>query len=186
MILLPDPLAGGFPMPQIGQLVVAIGVTPPQMVTAAAVLALRGPVRVVVGGNRFNAHQLAREIRRHTIQMDAVLARITVARGFTCYQVVALLADLVTEPAIPDTGEAETTVSAAPVLVCDLLTTFADEAVATVDAYHLLRQAVGYLQASRVRGGGVLVSLTPPPQPDRAGLVNVVTAVADVCYHVNL
>ena len=39
-------------------------------------LALVGPVRVIVGNNRFDAHEAARSIRRHTNQVPAALERI--------------------------------------------------------------------------------------------------------------
>jgi hypothetical protein len=45
------------------------------------------------GGNRFDAHQIARYIRRQSSQLDAILGRIAIARAFTCYQMAALLAE---------------------------------------------------------------------------------------------
>ncbi len=56
-------------------------------------LALLHPVRVIVGGNRFDVHQLARIIRRHTVRLDETLERIQQARPFTCFQALTLLAE---------------------------------------------------------------------------------------------
>ncbi|MCP4418017.1 MAG: hypothetical protein GY805_15450, partial [Chloroflexi bacterium] len=83
-----------------------------QMLELSAVLALRGSVRVLDGGNSYDALYVARYIRRHTVQMDETLKRISVARAFTCYQMVTLLQ--------------QTAVFPSPTLVLDLLTTFGD------------------------------------------------------------
>lgn len=128
-----------------------------QMLALSAQLALRGPVRVLDGGNSYNALYVARYIRRHTVQLNETLNRITVARAFTCYQVVSLLQ--------------KTAVSTRPTLVLDLLATFYDESVEVPEAYRLLREVVNQLHRLR-RLAPVIVSLRPVPshQPDRAGL----------------
>ena len=51
--------------------------------TLIARLALAGAVRVLDGGNHFDAHQIARYIRRQSWQLEAILGRITIARAFT-------------------------------------------------------------------------------------------------------
>ncbi|MCP4418015.1 MAG: hypothetical protein GY805_15440, partial [Chloroflexi bacterium] len=83
-----------------------------QMLELSAVLALRGSVRVLDGGNSYDALYVARYIRRHTVRLDEALKRISVARAFTCYQMVTLLQ--------------QTAVFPSPTLVLDLLTTFGD------------------------------------------------------------
>jgi len=134
------------------------------MLELTAVLALRGPVQALVGGNRFDAHQLARLIRRRTTRLKEALNRVTVARAFTCYQVVTLFA--------------ETPTTSSPQLVFDLLATFEDESVSIAESYRLLRLVVEHLHRLR-RQAPVIVSLRPPRQPGRAGLVKVVMEVAD-------
>src|SRR5512137_642239 len=57
------------------------------LLTAIARLGEGGPVRVLDGGNRFNAYVVARAARGR----PEVLNRITVSRAFTCYQVLSLL-----------------------------------------------------------------------------------------------
>ena len=130
-----------------------------------AQLALRQPVRVVVGGNRFQAHTLARHIRRHTVHLEAVLGRIQVARPLTCYQTVSLFAQMAAAPE--------------PLLILDLLQTFADENISSLESYRLLYLVVDHLHRLR-RAAPVIVTLKPPPQPERAGLVTILKALADV------
>lgn len=54
-------------------------------------LALRGEVQVLMCGNRFEIHAIARRLRRSTEALEPALERIHLARAFTCYQVLALL-----------------------------------------------------------------------------------------------
>lgn len=129
-------------------------------------LALLQPVRVVVGGNRFDAHQLARIIRRHTVHLDLTLERIQQARPFTCYQAVKLLAE--TQPTMP-------------LVVIDMLTTFYDENITDSESFRLTNIAIGHLQRLG-RQAPVLVSLRPSPMPPRVGLVKIVQDVADQLY----
>ena len=87
-------------------------------------LACNGPLLVLDGGNCFQAHRLARLLGRHTSYLEAALNNIYVARAFTCYQVLALLAET---PAAP-----------IPTLVLDLLSTFHDESVPLCERSRLL------------------------------------------------
>ena len=121
MNLLPDPLPGQFSLA-----VLPHGSTR-QVLQVVARLALRGSLRVLDGGNRFNAYTVALALRQHTIEAGAVLEQIHVARAFTCYQVVTLLTQT---PAIPR-----------PTLVLDMLAT--DRIPFT--SYHMPFPAVGYI-----------------------------------------
>ena len=119
------------------------------MLELSAVLALRGTVRVLDGGNSYNALYVARYIRRHTVQLDETLNRISVARAFTCYQMVTLLQ--------------ETAVSPTPTLVLDLLATFGDESLDLGESVRLLRLALVQLQRL-CRLAPVVVSIRPLAQ----------------------
>jgi len=114
------------PEPISGQL--SLAVLPPRLsqplLHMVARLALRGPLRVLDGGNRFNAYTVAQALRQHTEQVEAVLGRIRIARAFTCYQVAALLAET---PALPE-----------PTVALDLLATFRDESVPLWERRRLL------------------------------------------------
>ena len=136
------------------------------MLELSAQLALCGPVRVLDGGNSYNALYVSRYIRRHTVQLNETLNRIAVARAFTCYQVITLLA--------------ETAASSHPTLVLDLLATFYDENIELREAHRLLRDVVSQLHRLR-RLAPVIVSLRPPPpqQPERAALSRPLEKIAD-------
>jgi len=100
--------------------------------TLIARLAHSGPVLVLDGGNCFQAHRLARLLRRHTPHLETALGNIHIARAFTCYQVLTLLAET---PAVP-----------VPTLVLDLLATFQDENVPLYERRRLLEAVLEHLQ----------------------------------------
>lgn len=129
-------------------------------------LCVIAPVRVLEGGNAFAAFYLARLIRRRTTQVDEALARIALARAFTCYQVLALLAD--------------TPAHDSPCFVLNLLTTFYDESVTQPESERLLKRAIEHLLRLRERAP-VVVSVSPPPKKyaARSGLIRILEAVAD-------
>ena len=80
-----------------------------------AVLALKGPVRVIDGGNRFDAYRLARALRWQGVDPAPVLGRVTISRAFTCHQLACSLAQDDDAPF--------------PLIVLDFLATFQDENV---------------------------------------------------------
>lgn len=129
-------------------------------------LALPQPIQVIVGGNRFDAHQLARIIRRHTVQLDQTLARIQQARPFTCYQTLKLLEE--TEPTTP-------------LVLIDMLTTFYDENISDSESVRLTGIAITHLQRLS-RQAPVLVTLRPSATATRPSLINLVREIADEVY----
>jgi hypothetical protein len=137
------------------------------MFRVVSILALRGPVSVLDGGNCFNAFRVARYVRSQTPHLDVALDRISVARAFTCYQVVSLFE--------------QTPATEAPKLVLDLLSTFCDESVTVPESERLLRIVIDHLLRFK-RLGPVMVSIRPPPQPERIGLVDIVSSAADQVY----
>lgn len=134
------------------------------LLKAAAVLALQAPVRVLDCGNRFNVYQIARLVRRQTPLVSQTLDRISVARAFTCYQVVSLLE--------------QTAVTPEPKIIINLLSTFYDENVSLTEAHRLLAIVIGRLKEMR-RLAPILISLQAPPQPQRTTLVTAVCNIAD-------
>jgi hypothetical protein len=147
------------------------------MLTAIARLGERCALRVLDGGNRFNAYTVARAARGR----KEVLNRITVSRAFTCYQVLSLL------ESTPSTK--------APFVVLDLLNTFYDESVQVGERKRLLRSCLAHLErlvvpsaprgAEAADGGlshgdasrrpprlvaGGVVSVHPPAVPSQAAL----------------
>lgn len=117
------------------------------MLELAARLSLSGRLRVLDGGNRFNVYPVARAARRHTHDLNSALARIHLARAFTCYQMLAMLA--------------ETPADGLPVLVIDLLATFYDDNVRLEESQRLLGQCVPHLQRLS-QFAPVVVSAKPP------------------------
>ena len=143
------------------------------MTEFTARLALAGEVRVLDAGNWFEAHAIARLVRRQTADLEAALERVRVARAFTCYQVVTLLGET---PASPD-----------PTLVLDLLDTFYDENVSEVESRRLLDTSLGHLRRLSALAP-VVVSARPPAAPAaaRAVLVEVVEAAAHQVWTLEL
>ena len=140
MDLLPDPLPGQFSLA-----VLPHGSTR-QLLQVVARLALRGSLRVLDGGNRFNAYTVALALRQHTAGVEAILEQIHVARAFTCYQVATLL---IQTQAIPR-----------PTLVLDMLATFRDESVSLEERHRLLEACLSQLR--RLAGQApLLVSVIP-------------------------
>jgi hypothetical protein len=80
-----------------------------------AILARKGPVRVIDGGNRFDAYRLARSLRWQGIDPAPVLEGVAISRAFTCHQVASSLAQNIFPPF--------------PLILLDFLATFQDENV---------------------------------------------------------
>jgi hypothetical protein len=131
------------PRPQLDRLVQA----------SLARLALSGHVQVIDGGNHFDPYAIARLVRRQTGDLDAALGRIAVARAFTSYQVLAVLE---TRAASLDSASLEGHYH--PLIVLDLLATFADENVRCTERSRLLDGCISQLQRLSVYAP-VLVTL---------------------------
>jgi hypothetical protein len=119
------------------------------LLSAIARLGERAPVRVLDGGNRFNAYTVARQ----AFGRAEVLGRITVSRAFTCYQVLSLLES--------------TPATCSPFVVLDLLNTFYDESVQAGERKRLLRGCLAHLHRLETAAGGA-VSVHPPAVPSQA------------------
>jgi hypothetical protein len=133
-------------------------------------LARLHPVRIIVGGNRFDAHQLARIIRQHTIYVDKTLACIQQARPFTCFQALTLLAE--TPPTMP-------------LVALDMLTTFYDENISDSESIRLVNIALTHLQ--RVgETAPVLVTHRSADGTTRLELIKLVEAAAADIYRFDL
>jgi len=137
------------------------------MLVIATRLALRGPLHVLDGGNRFNAYLVARMLRYlGANDLMQSLRQIRVARAFTCYQMVKLLE--------------ETPIQGCPLLVIDLLDTFYDES-APLDERRRLGQHCAVRLRDLSQQATVVVSLRPPRPPltDPTGLLETIQEAAD-------
>ena len=137
----------------------------PMMLELSARLALTGELRVLDGGNRFNVYPVARSVRRYTAELTSALARIHLARAFTCYQAAAMLAEM---PA-----------DARPLLAIDLLATFYDESVSVDESRRLLAGCIPHLRRLS-QAAPVVVSAKPPalPFPERRVLLEALKEAA--------
>ena len=127
------------------------------------------PLRVLDGGNCFNAYIIARELARHTSDVEAALRCIQVARAFTCYQVLTLLEET------PSDGR--------PTLVLHILDTFYDESVALVERERLLAQSVLELRRlCRSASVGVSVRWPKVELPEIGALLEILGQAADKTY----
>ena len=102
--------------------------------------AMCNPVLVLDTGNCFNPLRLTHNIRKQTLKVEETLARIQVARAFTCFQVVTLLE--------------ETRDPKGPVFILRLLTTFVDEMISVYERLRLLKQVDR--QIERLRGSAIV------------------------------
>lgn len=147
---------------------------PDELTRLTAQLALRGPVRVLDGGNVFQAYPIARMVRRHTADLDETLGRLQIARAFTCHQVYTLLHGI---EAIQ-----------APTIALNLLTTFYDENEDLDESHRLLRACIAELHRLASLGVVVVSALrhaqgsarTPKPQhEERAFFLQELADAAD-------
>jgi hypothetical protein len=124
-------------------------------------------VRVLDGGNQYNAYAVAREIRRQTAELDEALNNIRLSRGFTCHQMQVLLAET---RSVPDR----------PVIVLNLLATYYDESISLMESCRLLEHALTDLRRLSERAP-VMVSARPPfaTTPDRMVLLERLRSFSD-------
>lgn len=153
MDLIPEPVTGQYLLAVLPHNAAGL------LLRAAARMAWRSPLRVLDCGNRFNAYQVALELRRlQADPLEPALERIQVARAFTCYQVLTLLE---TAPALLQ-----------PTLVIDLLATFRDESVSLYERRRLLEAAIDHLRRL-AQVAPLLVSVTPLGAAESVELADV-------------
>jgi hypothetical protein len=140
------------------------------MLAFAARLALYTPLRVLDGGNRFNAREVARLLRHlNAPDLYQAMGGIQVRRAFTCYQMTALLED--TPP------------SSQPSLVIDLLDTFYDESAPLPERRSLIERCMQQLH--NLSSLAPTVASVRPPQPSNAdptGLLEIVQNAGDLLW----
>ena len=140
------------PIPGDLVLVIAPQAGGPIMLDLIAHLACRGPLRILDGGNRFDAYgcnlAVARALNSRTADLPAVLERIILARAFTCYQMETLLKETLEQPT--------------PTIVLDLLATFYDESVPAAESQRLLEICIAHLHRLN-HIAPVAVSVRPGP-----------------------
>ena len=123
--------------------------------------AIRGPLRVVVGGNRFSFERLPLHILEHPDQLEEILDTIEITRGETCYQLLHALQKT------PD--------SSLPLIVMDILQSFYDENLTEKEVDWVLKDSIHNLQRLS-RSAPVLVSASV--HPSRPHLLDLLLAAA--------
>ncbi|MBN1440314.1 MAG: hypothetical protein JW929_12980 [Anaerolineales bacterium] len=139
----------------------------PLALALTAQIALRRPVWVIDGGNRFDALWLAEYAARLGQPPEPVLDRIHISRAFTCHQMAERILSLPAE--------------AAPLVILHLLDTFYDENVPITEARRLLN-ALWPVLRRRSREVPVAVTLRPPRSErvaDREGFYSGILRRAD-------
>jgi hypothetical protein len=135
----------------------------------ATELALRGPLTVLDGGNRFVPYRVAQLLRRKTVDVDAASKRLYIRRAFTCYEMNSLLGD--------------TQTLSQPYLILDLLNTFYDDHVRTQEVRRLLELCLVQIHRLQI-SAPVVVTLAPPLVEDRKFLIGEVCKKADEIFTV--
>jgi len=139
----------------------------PLALALTAQIALRRPVWVIDGGNRFDALWLAEYAASGGHAPEPVLARINISRAFTCHQMAERILSLPAE--------------AAPLVILHLLDTFYDENVPITEARRLLN-ALWPVLRRRSRSVPVALTLRPPHSErvaDREGFYSGILRRAD-------
>ncbi len=157
-----------------GNVVLVIGQHAAQdaMIELAGGLVHLGRVRVLDGGNQFNAYWLARSLRRRSPEMFPMLSRVSLARAFTCYQMETMLA--------------ESRSLATPTIVMDLLATFFDESVALPERRRLLQRAVDHLRRLCQQAPLAVGARPPIPGSERGELYAILRDAADQVWEVGV
>jgi hypothetical protein len=137
------------------------------MLEAISRLGRHAQVRVMDGGNRFNAYKVARFAHGR----PDVLNRITVSRAFTCYQMVSLLEST---PAIP-----------IPFVILDMLSTFYDDNVTLGERKRLLHSCISHLERlEKVSSGVVSVHPSAVSSQGNIDLLQMLQEAAGEIYYI--
>jgi hypothetical protein len=131
-------------------------------------------VYVVDGDNSFRSYLIARYAREMNFDPGRTLAKVQVARAFTCYQLTEIVKRL--------SAHADTA-SCAGIVCLGLLGTFYDEDVALSEAQRLLQEVIAQLKVLADRCL-VLVTVRPPPSKARSRmrLVQALMQQADAVH----
>jgi hypothetical protein len=132
-----------------------------------AALALRGPLYTIAGSDWVPSYGLARLLRHKTVEVKCLLDRTRLARAFTCYQMLDLLAG--TRP------------DANPVVVLDFLHTFHSPDIPLYVRLRVLKQCCRHLERlSYYEPVAILIQQTKVE--DYQQLHSIVSRVADEIF----
>src|SRR5260370_27962784 len=141
-------------------LVVTAGSERENITELIADLCLRAPLYVVAGSDWLPGYGLTRQIRHRTHEVKQVLKRVRMARAFTCYQLLDLVASI-----RPDDE---------PLLLLDFLNTFHNDDIPLPVRSPLLRQCCGHLKRLAFRKP-VAVLIQELPAVDYAAFYSILS-----------
>ena len=131
--------------------------------------ALVGPIRLIVGGNRFSTDHLALLLSSRIDQIYAVLDRIQLSRAETCYQMLHALQ--------------HTQAGSEPLIVMDLLQTFYDENLTLGEVKGVLGDCM--TQVQRISHASPVV-ISSARQQDKPQLIEMLWGACDQVLELNL
>ena len=123
---------------------------PVSMTIAARALANGISIATVDGCNGFDVHAIAKFGRQHCLNPEALLKRIFISRGFTCYQMEAVI----TKRLLPQLEQMHSRTA----LIFGLLDTFYDEQAPLREVCRMLERVLGVLQSMKSQGISVLLA----------------------------
>lgn len=137
-------------------------------------------VAVVDGCNRFNVHAITRFARQHKVDPDLLLNRIFLSRGFTCYQIEAVMTERL--------PEFLKQVGGTTALIFGLLDTFYDEQAPFHEVLQILRRVITAMYRMRFQGISLLLvseewNVHPP---ERNRLFHYLKSSVDEVYRLDV
>ena len=154
------------PSLKTGKVIVTFGPYP-ILPALLAELAVRGPLTVFDGGNRFPAYRIAHEIRRRSLDVKRVSERLFLRRAFTAHQIVHMLES--------------TQATRYPLVLLDLLSTFQDDQIQPREAGRLLTVCLTHIQRLS-RSAPVALYLDPHTTEGKSFLLERLCQQADEIF----
>ena len=150
------------------------------MLMAAQVLCNGRSLAVVDGCNRFDVHAITRYARERHLNPDALLQKIFVSRGFTCYQMEAAVTNKL--PAFL------TQIHSKAGMIFGLLDTFYDEQAPLREVQHILLRVLLALQHMKEQNFSLLLVCTEwnVLPKERNMLFDKLKGAMDNVYHLTL
>jgi hypothetical protein len=139
-----------------------------EVLKAVAAISLKGEVRVVDAGNRFDAYLVARQVRRMTVAVNPCLERIRLVRPFTCYQFMTALEELAH--------------ACSPLIIIEIANLFLDEDVKDADSRRLFEKGMRFLQRYSRESHVVVTQTTGRQKVERTWLEEMIRDYADSVF----
>ena len=156
------------PSPLRLQLVITAGHERPRVTALITAAALRGPLFIIAGSEWIPSYSVARLVRQRTLEVERVMSRVRLARGFSCYQLLDLLASA------PGDGT--------PILVLDCLHSFLNTDIPMPVRLRTLRACCAELRRLSLRGP-VTVLAVQAAGPEYEACCALLFAAADEVLH---